>query len=491
MKKILTSHKKLLLPIIIAMVICFGIGLTACAAFGIEEQHIIDNGFTCLITFDYMGGSESGASQKTIRLKENSKIPDLVTSGKATPRKTDHSFRYFCVAQTDEEGKVVLDEDGNAIPSDVIWDFKNDRVQEDTYLCAIWWQNYKLDLHYGDDVKTVMVARNYDGSAKVLGQTEVLIDGFSIIDYYNDPEFTDVLSSPPIRFTDELFGGDDGLTYDVYCKGLVGDYVVIKKPTDFSSISFGTDTNIYLCNNIDMSEGEDSLPVLTFPAEYGGHFIGNGYSFSNFALKMSTSSDSRDVYFGIFKRLLSGAHVEDVTFDNVKLDISLDNALLDEYTIALFAGQVDNGAVVDSVLANGTIDYTLENGCTEDKIDFNSFVGDTVPGASVSSNSGTTDLHYVHSKPIYVQISENDYYAVYVKYTVENDTATVIDIYLLSNCIRDPDTDTYSSFKQIRGDFSKGDNGVYTLTTNRKGNFDITVNVVGTLITATVVSVAQ
>ena len=173
-------RKKFILAFIASVFVALALfGLTGCANESLTEDDIIAMGYNVAVVFDYQGGTVKDTRQVKIRIKEGSKVPDPHTSKSTVgiPVRDAYSFKNFCVAQTDENGELLRDADGNLVPGKV-WDFENDIPDGDMTLMAQWWDNYKMVLHYGDDyayTKQRSISRTQSGDPTfVLSKTALL-----------------------------------------------------------------------------------------------------------------------------------------------------------------------------------------------------------------------------------------------------------------------------------------------------------------------------
>ncbi|MDE6401865.1 MAG: InlB B-repeat-containing protein, partial [Clostridiales bacterium] len=161
-----TIRRKITLPIIILVLAALCVfGCVACAHEFLTEEEVKKD-YPIAVIFDYNGGNVEGESTTKIRIKEDSYVPEpgnAQLSNLAAPTRAKYTLKGFFVAKTDENGEVVRDEDGKIVPERE-WNFKTDKPTEDITLCADWWQNYEMVLHYGNNLtKSVDIPRNADG----------------------------------------------------------------------------------------------------------------------------------------------------------------------------------------------------------------------------------------------------------------------------------------------------------------------------------------
>ncbi len=155
------------------------------------------------------------------------------------------------------------------------------------------------------------------------------------------------------------------LSLDLYGKTLDGVYQLIRKPDDFALSAVSETTNYYIMADIDMKGAEyddsDMSNTYKLPKTYGGKFIGNGHTISNFTLKL-TSIDVTYNSFGLFRTLTSGAEISDINFDNVTMSYNFTNATIGSYDIGILAGYASGTSKVNGVKVSGTFSYSCSDG---------------------------------------------------------------------------------------------------------------------------------
>ena len=460
-------RKKFILAFIASVFVALALfGLTGCANESLTEDDIIAMGYNVAVVFDYQGGTVKDTRQVKIRIKEGSKVPDPHTSKSTVgiPVRDAYSFKNFCVAQTDENGELLRDADGNLVPGKV-WDFENDIPDGDMTLMAQWWDNYKMVLHYGDDyayTKQRSISRTQSGDPTFVLESDFKQNGFTFLDYYYDREQTQKLDSIPPSLDKSMFeNSDDGLTFDVWGETLNGVYTIVRKVKDFSSLDIASDTNIYMDADITLPDNAK----VTFPDTYNGVILGRGHTISNLKLTVVSRNNS-DFYYGMFKNIGETARISDITFNNVALTVNIANPALSQVNIGLLAGRVAKGAEIVNVNVFGSIDYELNPGFTNfDHVETGGMIGvdqgAVVTGGSYVCNSLTG------SQAIY---TEDKKYAVYVKFSEKKNGDRVMgDVYGLAEL---QDNGSYSE-RRIRS-IAKTSENTYSLTSSR-GVYIVTI----------------
>lgn len=115
----------------------------ALAMVGCGEHNGVPEDYTVKVTYCFNGGSMSGYTDRTeldVYYKQGSLIaePEKSTSELPAPTRIGYSIGGWYVAETDEEGEVVRDEDGTPIATSRKFNFKTDRVEKDIWLVVSW-----------------------------------------------------------------------------------------------------------------------------------------------------------------------------------------------------------------------------------------------------------------------------------------------------------------------------------------------------------------
>ena len=93
---------------------------------------------------------------------------------------------------------------------------------------------------------------------------------------------------------------------------------------------------------------------VTFPENFSGQIIGNGYKISN--LKVTQRQTKNGEYYGLFGRLAGNAEIRDVTFENLQLTIVLDNLQNSKVLyIGALAGKCDDTVKLEGVTLGGKV----------------------------------------------------------------------------------------------------------------------------------------
>ena len=126
---------KVLALIILAI---FAAGLCACGGSG-----GVPSGYDVTVTYYFNGGNMTlytNLTELTVRYRKGSLIaePGVSTNQLPDVKKSGYSPAGWYFAETDAEGVLVKDENGNPKPSDRRFDFSKDRVDADVTIVIIW-----------------------------------------------------------------------------------------------------------------------------------------------------------------------------------------------------------------------------------------------------------------------------------------------------------------------------------------------------------------
>lgn len=112
------------------------------AIVGCGTNNGIPSDFAVKVTYCLNGGSineYSGLTELSLYYRKGSVVaePGHSTSELPMPKRSGYSVGGWYYAET-ENGEVVRDENGNAKPSDRMFDFKTDKAEEDIWLVVVW-----------------------------------------------------------------------------------------------------------------------------------------------------------------------------------------------------------------------------------------------------------------------------------------------------------------------------------------------------------------
>ncbi len=471
-KFVSTISRKIFLPIIVLALGAFGfIVFTACSDDSMNESMLINRGYKVVVTYDFQGGKVADAETITVRVKENSRIPEPSSTGSGVgiPSKPGYSLRGFYFARIDEGGLPVTDADGNVIPSDIECDFDTFKVSDTNItICAKWWDNYKVDLHYGNNyekTERINLSRSRDGQPIGLTSTALSVRNYTFISYNlikNGDESTRIKEFPYKMTSEQFEQSDDRLTADIWGESIDGVYQLIRTEKDFTLASAKADTNYYLLNDIDLKNAEyddaDTSNTSKLPKSYNGKFVGNGHKISNFTVKMMPL-DRTYGNFGLFRALDSNAEISDVTFEGVTVSFDISNTEIQHYNLGMLAGQMYSGAAVKNVNISGTFVYQTAIGIEDNSLSLSQdlLIGYKSDDA-VIENSRVVQVQKILPETVFTQDGQ---YRVNILYTDDGSGGfTVSDIYLFA------EKRTTSGYSNKR---------IYGIEKNAENNFTVSV----------------
>lgn len=103
----------------------------------------VPSGYDITVTYYFNGGTMrlyTDLTELTLRYRPGSLVaePGVSTNQLPEVRRSGYSVGGWYYAETDENGNLVKDENGNPVPSDRKVDFSKDRVEEDITLVIVW-----------------------------------------------------------------------------------------------------------------------------------------------------------------------------------------------------------------------------------------------------------------------------------------------------------------------------------------------------------------
>lgn len=326
---------------------------TACRQDVLTLEDLIEDGYTCEVVFDLAGGASGSGDRAREELHQYVQPGSIVVrpgdnnySGPA-PVREGYTLGGYWTGSKDGEGNITYEKK---------WDFGKDKVSGNLTLYAKWLENYKLTVHYGENYSLSAefeVSQNEDGVPSPVSEPSLV--GYTALAYYADraaaeeggADGENALSFP---YTAPFSEGEPRV--EVWANTLEGEYTVVRGRQDFRLYA---GTNIYLLADIDF-EGA----AVDFPDAYNGTFLGNGHKLSNFTVTRNSSNTNGDTYFGLFKALGGTAVLDDVTFENFTLNITLINSRSNfHYVVGALAGQADSGAKLNKVELVGTLNCSV------------------------------------------------------------------------------------------------------------------------------------
>ncbi|MDE7095820.1 MAG: InlB B-repeat-containing protein, partial [Anaeroplasmataceae bacterium] len=341
--------------IICLATLCMCLLLASC---GGKKQNYLDKGYTSVVEFNFNGGILTNAVtdiENSIKYayEPNNFICDPVELPSSVLRKKGYDFIGW---YKDEACEVP-------------WDFKRDKIQEENITLYAKWKtsiNYTYTLCYVDeDTKEEKSLYTYEVEANekfsdFLSRANTR-ENYTAYGFFKDPE----LQTP----WDDTFthpGGAESLDVKIYIRFIKGTYNLVSTYDDLVK-ALKSNANIYLLNSIDC-EGK----TLSFAREFQNEIQGNHFTISNF--KIAGPNRLRAKY-SIFESLLDGTKIENVTFDNVVIEVAERSYY--ELRLAGLAGVAEGNVEVNHVhIANAKIVLPTDLSFTNDNNDSLTIVTD-------------------------------------------------------------------------------------------------------------------
>jgi len=186
--------------------------------------------------------------------------------------------------------------------------------------------------------------------------TEPKKAGYTVIDYYKDPECTEKYVFNQVIEEDDIDYSNGGKAQiNIYCKFDKGELIRIKNVSDLKAMVNNQEGHYILANDIDLSK-ETWTPIEGF----SGVLDGNGYSIKNLNLNVKNrvsgiaAKKAEEASYGLFSKL-EGAKITDLTMKDVNIVID----------------KASNVKLCVGALAGRTKRTTIEN-CTFDGITISS-----------------------------------------------------------------------------------------------------------------------
>lgn len=290
-----------------------------------------ERGYTVAVTYEFNGGVADETEKRVLYYKENQPLlrPGDSNEFKAPVLDGSHTLKGWYRAILDENGALRYNGDGSILTEDTPFSFDGAFATENMTLVARW----------GEAPTVTILVEGRDPDVRYYTEDEVVDrytymedrEGYTFYDY-----FTDEACTTPAVWPMTLREGDH---VTLYTKWLEGDVLILREASDLNRLSSYRNGTVWLDCDIDVSESRAGFPTLS---EFSGHFIGNGHTLRNIeksiTLKRTTPSA------GLFGVLKSGAVIENVTFENVRVAITV--PMPGDYNIGLLAGETEAGVTL-------------------------------------------------------------------------------------------------------------------------------------------------
>ncbi len=326
--------------------------------------HPAEQGYEYEVTYDTMGGHINQENKRVVYYAEDSLLfePSGTAGMLVQPKNGDKTLVGWYTKYTTEESS-----DGTVyhFNEEDLWDFSADRISNENTtdqnltLYARWADNPSinfLDATNPEGDTLLKWSISVGSELKRPTSTEPKKAGFTLIDYYKDPECTVKFEFDQVIEEDDIDYSNGGKAQiNIYCKFIEGEMTRVKTVGQLKAIADKPEGHYILANDIDLSK-EKWIPIDNF----NGVLDGNGYSIKNLNLTVKNrvsgiaAKKAEEVSFGLFSKL-EGAKINDLTLKDI-------NIVIDKSS---------NVKVCVGGLAGRTKKTTIEN-CTFDGITISS-----------------------------------------------------------------------------------------------------------------------
>ena len=400
MKK--TFKRILLASTVMVTALAAGI-FTSCARGSLEDQKRKE-GYIYTVTYDANGGKFGSTITRTYALvKENSPtlapgyVDEKTQASIKVPERIDYELvgeaendgdentneeailsKSWFLAETDENGNIVYDANGEPITAATPWNFATDKVTGDITLVAKWTQKFYFSIYIvdvdgnnnpvekeigstpakvGDTIFDKLYNAEKDGSInRSPDKIRIKQSGYTLLDFYMDDTYQTKLDEsfthPGKQVIDTETDPETGETVEIttntvkiYASYLKGTYDFISN-SNKKSLTKGS--NWYLLEDVDYT-GEKDWKALT---NFTGTILGNGKSIKNVTVK-STATDAKDdetKLHSIFGKM-SGS-IENLTFENVTMRVEAAESLTSvsgKQGVTFFASEFAQAGLISNV----------------------------------------------------------------------------------------------------------------------------------------------
>ena len=233
------------------------------------------------------------------------------------------------------------------------WNFATDKATENITLYANWVEMFRYKFRYKDEDTDEWQEIDYTlyvdqgGTLNVSSQkSRIKRSGYTLFGIYQD----ETLSTPwnDSHTHEGYMDGKEqiGGTEYVYTTWIKGEFSFMSTAADAVYLTSGD--NVYLLDDIDL-EGEEWRGYNT---SYGGIIEGNGFTIRNITLKFPVFGH-RNKDCGLFGRLLEGAELRNITFENIVIEVDDDSTMT--RVLGLLAGTIEEGVKFENVTIKGSI----------------------------------------------------------------------------------------------------------------------------------------
>ena len=316
-----------------------------------EEVTLEEQGYTVVVTYDYNGGIADSEGKRVLYYKPDQPLlaPGDSVEFKEPTLDRFHSLQGWYLALTDAEGNPLRDAQGNLLTEDTPFEWDGARATESCTLVARWEEKPTVELVIPGQ-QSVLYPTNAGSNVteNMLRTVLPTLENQTFFDYFTDPECT-VRAEFPMQM-------QQGQRVTLYTKWLEGDVLVVRDRGDLNSIVLYTGRTVYLDADIDF--GGNALPQIS---SFGGKFLGNGHTLSNFSQTVSLTG--RNASYGLFGTLTDGAEIRDVNFADCTVTVQAPYSTQSLFHIGFLAGGVRGNVTLSGVnFENCTLSLALPEG---------------------------------------------------------------------------------------------------------------------------------
>lgn len=343
--------------------------------------HPAEQGYEYEVTYDTLGGHINQIKKRVVYYADNSLLfePSGTAGMLVQPKNGEKSLAGWYTnytEETTENGTVYHFEE------DDLWDFSTDRVSDETTtdkvlnLYARWVDNPAINFLDADNLDggsflkwTITVG----SELKRPTSTEPKKAGYTLIDYYSDPECTQKFEfNRIIEEEDVEYPAGGKAQINIYCKFVEGEMTRVKGVNELKAMAENPEGHYILANDIDLSK-ENWVPIENFK----GTFDGNGYAIKNMKLTVKNrmsglaAKTADEVSYGLFSKL-EGAKIKNLTIQDA--NIVIDKSSNVKICVGALAGRTKRTTIENSKFDGITI--SSDGACTIDIVVSATVAGD-------------------------------------------------------------------------------------------------------------------
>lgn len=324
--------------------------------------HPSEQGYEYEVTYDTLGGHINQIEKRVVYYADNSLLfqPSGTSGMLVEPKNGEKTLIGWYTNYTEE-----VTENGTVyhFEEDDLWDFSTDRVSDGTTtdkvlnLYAKWVDNPAINFLDADNLDGGSLLKwtiTVGSELKRPTSTEPKKSGYTLVDYYLDPECTQKFEfNRIIEENDVEYPVGGKAQINIYCKFIEGDFTRIKGINDLKSMAENPEGHYILAYDLDLSK-ENWTPIENFK----GTFDGNGYAIKNMKLTVKNrvagiaAKTAEEASYGLFAKL-EGAKIKNLTIEDA--NIIIDKTSNVKVAVGALAGRTKRTTIEDSKFNGITI----------------------------------------------------------------------------------------------------------------------------------------